>query len=68
MKLFEYQAKRIFKESGIPVPDGRVCSTEMEVRDAFAQVGRGKEAVLKSQVLTGGRGKAGGIQFSGSFM
>jgi len=62
MKLYEYQAKKIFKENKIPIPSGFACSSENQVADAFASLGKGQEAVLKSQVLVGGRGKAGGIR------
>lgn len=62
MKLYEYQAKKIFREKGIPIPYGMVCSSEKDVHDAFAGVGKGQEAVLRSQVLVGGRGKSGGIR------
>lgn len=62
MKLYEYQAKKIFKDNSIPTPNGSVCSTEKEARNAFASVGKGKEVILKSQVLAGGRGKSGGIR------
>jgi succinyl-CoA synthetase beta subunit len=62
MKLYEYQAKNIFDKKNILIPCGLVCSTEEELKDAFASVGKGKEAVLKSQVLVGGRGKSGGIR------
>ena len=66
MKLFEYQAKRIFKQNGIPVPDGLVCDNEKEVVDSFATLGKNQGVVLKSQVLVGGRGKSGGIRVSNS--
>jgi len=62
MKLYEYQAKKYFGENQIPIPNGMVCSTENEAKDAFTDVGKGREVVLKSQVLTGGRGKSGGIK------
>jgi len=62
MKIYEYQAKKIFKENNIPIPYGLVCSSEEELEDAFVSVGKGMEAVLKSQVLVGGRGKSGGIR------
>ncbi len=64
MKLFEYQAKRILEDNNIPIPNGAVCSTEKEARDAFAIVRRskGQGVILKSQVLVGGRGKSGGIR------
>lgn len=62
MKLYEYQAKKIFKENNIPVPHGIVCTDEKELQTAFIAVGKGNEAVLKAQALTGGRGKSGGIR------
>ncbi len=56
MKLFEFQAKRIFKEYGLPVPESELLLSNSDVpRLPFP-------LVLKSQVLTGGRGKAGGIK------
>ncbi len=62
MKLYEYQAKKIFNDNNIPVPNGAICCTEKEASDAFAHIGRGHKVILKSQVLTGGRGKSGGIR------
>lgn len=60
MKLFEYQAKDIFKAKGITVPKGKVIRSVDEVEDAVAEIGL--PCVLKSQVLRGGRGKAGLIK------
>ena len=57
MKLFEYQAKQLFSEAGIPVPNGMVVHSEAEVPEAAETVGI--PCVLKAQVLQGGRGKAG---------
>jgi succinyl-CoA synthetase beta subunit len=64
MTLFEYQAKRIFKDNDIPIPNGVVCSTEKEARVAFttAKGKKGRGVVLKPQVLSGGRGKSEGIR------
>jgi len=62
MKLYECQAKKIFKDNNIPIPNGTVCSTEKEAKDAFASIGKGQEVILKSQVLVGGRGKSGGVR------
>lgn len=64
MKLFEYQAKGIFKDNGIPIPNGTVCSTDEEAKVAFTTAGgkKGHGVILKSQVLAGGRGKSGGIR------
>ena len=60
MKLFEYQAKQAFADAGIPVPHGELATTMEEVAEAVHKVGL--PCVLKSQVLRGGRGKAGLIQ------
>ena len=60
MNLHEYQSKRLFAEHGIPIPNGEVAATPADVRDIAAQFG--VPVVVKSQVLVGGRGKAGGIR------
>lgn len=62
MRLFEYQAKELFKEAGIAVPEGIVIDKVSETEAAAEQVGL--PCVLKAQVLQGGRGKAGLIQFA----
>lgn len=62
MKLFEFEAKGIFRKYGIATPTGRVVKSPAEAREAARQMG--KPVVLKAQVLAGGRGKAGGIQFA----
>ncbi|MHB8171283.1 MAG: ADP-forming succinate--CoA ligase subunit beta [Thermincolia bacterium] len=63
MKLYEYMAKTIMSQYGIPVPSGRVASTPQEVGAIAKDLG---QVAVKSQVLSGGRGKAGGIKFAGS--
>ncbi len=60
MKLHEYQSKNLFAEQGIPIPPGRIAETAEEARDVAAELGG--RVVVKSQVLVGGRGKAGGIK------
>ncbi len=60
MKLHEYQSKLIFSRYGIPIPKGRVASTAGEARQIAEELGG--RVVIKSQVLVGGRGKAGGIK------
>ena len=60
MKLFEYQAKDAFKAEGIAVPRGMLCRDASGVRAAAAELGF--PCVVKSQVLRGGRGKAGLIR------
>ncbi|MEW6028581.1 MAG: ADP-forming succinate--CoA ligase subunit beta [Chloroflexota bacterium] len=60
MKLHEYQSKTIFAKYGIPIPRGRVAATAQEARHIAEELGG--RVVIKSQVLVGGRGKAGGIK------
>jgi len=62
MKLFEFEAKNILKEYGIPVPKGKVAMNANEAEAIAREIG--KPVVLKSQILVSGRGKAGGIQFA----
>ncbi|MEM4894162.1 MAG: ADP-forming succinate--CoA ligase subunit beta [Desulfurococcaceae archaeon] len=62
MKLYEYEAKEIVSKYGIPVPKGRVASNPDEARSAALEIGL--PVVIKSQVLVGGRGLAGGIRFA----
>lgn len=61
MKLYEYLAKGVLREAGVPVPPGRVCQTPAEAAEAAAEIG---PVAVKAQVLVGGRGKAGGIGFA----
>jgi succinyl-CoA synthetase beta subunit len=60
MKLHEYQSKQIFAKYGVPIPKGRVAATASEARHIAEELGG--RVVIKSQVLVGGRGKAGGIK------
>lgn len=60
MDLFEYQAKELFAQHGIAVPKGRVATTPDEAQAIATELGG--RVVVKSQVKTGGRGKAGGIK------
>ncbi|ELZ78299.1 ADP-forming succinate--CoA ligase subunit beta [Haloferax larsenii] len=62
MKLHEYQAKDIFAEAGIPVPESRLASSVDEVMEAVEDIGY--PAAIKAQVHVGGRGKAGGIKIA----
>lgn len=62
MRLYEFEGKQLFAEAKIPTPPGQVAASVDEAVKAAAAVGY--PVVLKSQVLTGGRGKAGGIQFA----
>src|ERR1051326_5762030 len=56
MDLYEYQGKQLFKQFGIPVSEGRLATTPAEEL--------GGQTVVKAQVLTGGRGKAGGVKLA----
>jgi|LSQX01.2.fsa_nt_gb succinyl-CoA synthetase beta subunit len=56
MKLFEFQGKRVFKQYGMPIPSGKIIYPDSDLSELSPPI------VLKSQVLTGGRGKAGGIK------
>ncbi|MCM3924348.1 ADP-forming succinate--CoA ligase subunit beta [Frankia sp. AiPs1] len=60
MDLFEYQAKKLFAEHGVPVPTGKTATTPEEARAIATELG-GK-VVVKAQVKAGGRGKAGGVK------
>jgi succinyl-CoA synthetase beta subunit len=62
MDLYEYQGKELFRRFGIPVSEGRVAATPEEARAAAEELGG--QVVVKAQVLTGGRGKAGGIKLA----
>lgn len=62
MKIHEFIAKDIFKKGGIPVPMGRVAYNAEEAKEVALEIG--KPVAIKSQILVGGRGKAGGIKFA----
>jgi succinyl-CoA synthetase beta subunit len=62
MDLYEYQGKELFKRHGIAVSDGRLATSPEEARAAAEELGG--PVVVKAQVLTGGRGKAGGIKLA----
>jgi len=62
VNLHEYQSKRRFEEFGIPIPHGKLATTPLEAR--LIAEGLGGAVVVKAQVLTGGRGKAGGVRLA----
>jgi succinyl-CoA synthetase beta subunit len=62
MKLHEYRSKIIFSNYGVPIPRGRVAMTANEAKSIAQELGG--PVVVKSQVLVGGRGKAGGIRLA----
>ncbi len=61
MKLYEFQAKKVFAQGGIPVPQGEVAQDPATAARIAEQLGR---VVIKAQVHVGGRGKAGGIKLA----
>lgn len=65
MKVHEYQAKGFFEQYGVPVDKHFLCRTPDEAVEAYRQLGGGR-AVVKAQVHTGGRGKAGGVKLGAS--
>jgi succinyl-CoA synthetase beta subunit len=60
--LYEYQGKQLFARYGIPVSEGRLATRPEEARAAAEEIGG--PIVVKAQVLTGGRGKAGGVKLT----
>jgi succinyl-CoA synthetase beta subunit len=60
--LYEYQGKELFGRYGIPTSEGRLAATPAEARSAAEELGG--PVVVKAQVLTGGRGKAGGVKLA----
>ena len=64
MDLYEYQAKDLFAKHGVPTQSGEVVRTPQAAKDAAARIGG--LVVVKAQVKTGGRGKAGGVKLAQS--
>ena len=62
MDLYEFQGKQLFRRYGIPVSEGQLATSPAEARAAADELG--VPVVVKAQVLTGGRGKAGGIKLA----
>jgi len=62
MKIHEYQAKEIFADAGIPVPQGSVATTPVEAFEIAERINRA--VMVKAQVHVGGRGKAGGVKYA----
>ncbi|MEV1068078.1 ADP-forming succinate--CoA ligase subunit beta [Streptomyces sp. NPDC050263] len=62
MDLFEHQARELFEEHGISTPRAEVTDSAKEAREIARRLGG--RAVVKAQVKTGGRGKAGGVKFA----
>ena len=68
MDLYEYQARELFREHGVPVLGGAIATTPEQAREVAAELfGSGSSrVVVKAQVRTGGRGQAGGVQLARS--
>ena len=68
MDLFEYQARDMFEAHGVPVLAGKIATTPQDARTAAEEIGAlsGGVSVVKAQVKTGGRGKAGGVKVAKS--
>lgn len=62
MDLFEYQAKELFAKHSVPTTPGRVTDSADEAKAIAQEIGR--PVMVKAQVKTGGRGKAGGVQYA----
>ncbi len=62
MDLYEYQGRALFARHGLPVLDGGVATTPEEAREIAERLGG--RVVVKAQVKTGGRGKAGGVKLA----
>ncbi len=65
MDLYEYQARDLFEKHGVPVLAGLTAKTAEEAREAAEKIGT-PVVVVKAQVKTGGRGKAGGVKIAKS--
>ena len=62
MKLYEFEGKSLFRKAGIPVPEAAVVADSQSAIQSAANLGF--PVAVKSQVLSGGRGKRGGIRFA----
>jgi len=62
LRLYEYEAKGIFKKFGIPIPRAKLAKNLTQVQEIAAELGT--PLLLKAQILTGSRGKIGGIQIA----
>jgi succinyl-CoA synthetase beta subunit len=62
MDLFEYQAKQLFTKHNVPTTPGRVTDSAEEAKAIAQEIGR--PVMVKAQVKTGGRGKAGGVKYA----
>src|SRR4030065_2902184 len=61
MNIHEYQTKDLLKHYGVPVPEGRVVHTDEQAVSVAEEIG-GSRWIVKAQIHSGGRGKAGGVK------
>jgi len=64
MRLYEFEAASLFRQEGVPVPDFAIADSPRQARQAAEKIGF--PVVIKAQVLSGGRGLAGGVQTADS--
>ena len=62
MRFYEFEARKIVELAGIPVTKYGFCTSAEEARKVAEEIGG--PVVIKSQVLSGGRMKAGGVKFA----
>jgi succinyl-CoA synthetase beta subunit len=62
LRLYEFEAKKLFAKSGIPITSGEVIGSSAQARLVAEKLG--KPVILKAQILSGGRGTAGGVKFA----
>ena len=65
MKVHEYQAKQLFRDAAVPVPNGGVATSPKEAKQKAKEIG-GEKWVVKAQIHAGGRGKGGGVKLANS--
>ena len=63
MKIHEYQCKELFRNAGVPVPDGYPAFNINETMESYKKLGK-KQVVIKAQIHAGGRGKGGGVKIA----
>lgn len=66
MNIHEYQAKKLLRKYGIPLPDSGFAARDIDAASIAEQIG-GDRWIIKAQIHAGGRGKAGGVKFADSF-
>ena len=65
MNIHEYQTKELLKKYNVPVPEGRVAHSDEQAASIAEEIG-GPNWIIKAQIHSGGRGKAGGVKLAKS--